>query len=186
MEEVWKPVKVRNIDFSGYYEVNNFGVIRSIERYDMRGHKVHFKIIKQRKNKKGYYQVNLSKDKIRLTRVFVHRIVAESFIPNPNNLPQVGHKDDLKDKSNNCVDNLYWTTNIENSRTKGRRERLSDSHKGEKSYNRRAVICDDKEFPTLTSCAEYYNITASYLCSFLNKRAKMPEKFKKMNLRYKN
>ena len=64
-------------------------------------------------------------------------------------------------------------------------ERLSDSHKGEKAYNKRAVICDDKEFPTLTSCAKYYDINVSYLCAYLNKRAKMPEKFKKMNLRYK-
>ena len=64
----------------------------------------------------------------------VHVLVAKAFIPNPYNFPQVGHKDDLKDKSNNCVDNLYWATNLENARTEGRRKRLSDSHKGEKNY----------------------------------------------------
>ena len=53
----------------------------------------------------GYHQVNLYKDKKR-KNYFIHRLVAEAFIPNPKGLPQVNHKDE--DKSNNCVENLEW------------------------------------------------------------------------------
>lgn len=56
---------------------------------------------------KGYLQISLTKNGIRKT-YRVHRLVAMAFIPNPNNLPEVNHKDE--DGSNNCVDNLEWCT----------------------------------------------------------------------------
>lgn len=68
-------------------------------------HKRYGRILKQRKNMKGYYYVNLSKNgKVKNTRV--HRIVAQAFIPNHNNLLLINHIDG--DKENNCVDNLEW------------------------------------------------------------------------------
>ena len=54
---------------------------------------------------RGYHRVNLCKDGKRKC-YYIHRLVAEAFIPNPNNLSQVNHKDE--DKSNNCVENLEW------------------------------------------------------------------------------
>lgn len=65
------------------------------------------KFVKPQPNNKGYGRVQLCGK-----FYFVHRLVAEKYIPNPNNLPQVNHKDG--DKMNNSVDNLEWVTNQEN------------------------------------------------------------------------
>ena len=64
-------------------------------------------ILKPQPNGKGYLRVSISK-KLQ----FVHRLVAEKYIPNPDNLPQVNHKDG--NKLNNCVENLEWVSNQEN------------------------------------------------------------------------
>lgn len=65
-------------------------------------------MLKKACDSKGYHIVKLCKDAVQ-TNYKVHRIVAEAFIPNPKNLPQVNHKDECK--INNCVDNLEWCTN---------------------------------------------------------------------------
>ena len=65
-------------------------------------------ILKPQPNAKGYLRVSISKK-----LVFVHRLVAEKYVPNPNNLPQVNHIDG--NKLNNNIDNLEWCTNSENT-----------------------------------------------------------------------
>lgn len=113
MKEVWKSFGYED------YEVSNFGNVKSY-KYD----KVNGKLMKPYKNTKGYLQIDLSLDgRKRQNRVHlaVHRLVANAFIPNPDNLPQVNHKDE--DKTNNHVDNLEWCTNEYNARygTKSKR-----------------------------------------------------------------
>ena len=103
MIEEWRPV----VGYEGLYEVSNIGRVRSIDRYvktcygSYRLHKG--KVLSPGIRPDGYLVVSLQ---YRMFRV--HRIVAEAFLPNPDNLPQVNHKDE--DKSNNRVDNLEWCT----------------------------------------------------------------------------
>ena len=84
------------------YEVSNTGLVRN---------KVTGKILKPHKDGKGYLRISLSKNNVQST-IKVHRAVAIAFIENPDNLPQVNHKD--TNKENNTVGNLEWVTNYEN------------------------------------------------------------------------
>lgn len=70
------------------------------------------KFLKPWFNNNGYLQIKLCKDgKVKTFKI--HRLVAETYLPNPDNKPQVGHIND--DKTNNCWDNLYWTTSLNNN-----------------------------------------------------------------------
>ena len=85
---------------------------------------------------KGYLQVVLSYEGQKITRK-VHRLVAEAFIENPNNKPEVNHKD--SDRANNCVSNLEWVTGSEN--VKHSYHEGSNTNKGE--YHPRKVLNDE-------------------------------------------
>lgn len=69
------------------------------------------KILRQNENEHGYLTIGLRKDKKRVTRI-VHRIIAMAFIPNPENKPEVNHKNG--NKLDNCIENLEWVTSKEN------------------------------------------------------------------------
>ena len=93
--EIWKPLKglVENGD---YYEVSNFGNVRNIKTG---------KILKPGKIQSGYLLVSLCKNG-KTKKFLVHRLVAITFLPNPENLPEVNHKDE--NKENNSLQNLEW------------------------------------------------------------------------------
>ena len=78
----------------------------------------------EQSNVGGYRQVNLSKDGVK-KMCLVHRLVAEAYIPNPDNKPQVSHKDEVRD--HNWIGNLEWTTAKENCNYGTHNERLSKS-----------------------------------------------------------
>ena len=112
MKEQWKDIK----DLEGLYQVSNWGNVMSLN-YNGTGKP---RLMKTVKNKYGYLVVKLFKD--RKPKMFrVNRLVAETFIPNPDNLPQVNHIDE--NKENNRVDNLEWCTPKENSNHGTRNER---------------------------------------------------------------
>ncbi len=116
--EIWKSIK----GFEGKYEISSLGRVRSLSRLKVGKSNSSFiteeKILSLSFNKDGYKKCSLHKDGRRFTYQ-VHRLVAEAFIPNINNLPQVNHKD--WDRTNNRVENLEWCTykyNSENKRIK--------------------------------------------------------------------
>lgn len=105
MIELWKPI----IDFPGY-EVSNLGRVKSLEKWiENNGGKQHCNerllVIDINKHRRNYCQVHLRKDGKTFTKK-VHQLVAEAFVPNPNDLPQINHKD--CNPLNNTVDNLEW------------------------------------------------------------------------------
>ena len=108
--EIWKDIE----GYEGCYQVSNKGNVRSVDRYiECRGslRMQKGKVLKPYVNKYGYRQVILNgKNRPRLCRI--NRLVAQAFIPNPNNLPQVNHKDEIK--TNDCVENLEWCTCLYN------------------------------------------------------------------------
>ena len=112
----WKPTS-----FQGY-EVSDTGLVRSA------GKEKHNKVLKPTVNHKGYevvYPSDSNKTGYK-TSCQVHRLVAESFIPNPENKPQVNHKD--TNKRNNHVDNLEWATNLENHEHKLANNLVPETH----------------------------------------------------------
>ena len=110
MEEIWKAVE----GYEDYYEVSNFGNVRSVDRVTnyTNGEKHLWKgrILKPAKCGNGYFSCVLWKNGQKKT-VLIHRLVAEAFIHNQNNLPQVNHKDE--NKENNHVENLEWCDSIQ-------------------------------------------------------------------------
>lgn len=115
--EVWKDIK----GFEGFYQISNYGNIKSLERtfeYIGKNQFGEFKTIKKHKemiikqtiNRSGYYQVCLHKNN-KKKNMLVHRLIAEAFIDNPDNKPTINHIDG--NTLNNSLDNLEWATMLE-------------------------------------------------------------------------
>ena len=98
MKEIWKDV----IGYEGLYQVSNFGKIKSLRR------NIIMKTQKRgsRENNK-YETVQLCSKNQKAKNFSIHRLVAKAFLPNPNNLKEVNHKDE--NKMNNNLDNLEWS-----------------------------------------------------------------------------
>lgn len=109
MEEIWKEL----IGNSVVYLVSNMGNIKTKPRKG-KYHFIESHPMKVHTKEDGYQRVMLSLDENGGKYYYIHRIVAKLFIPNPNNLQFVNHKDG--NKSNNCADNLEWCTRSENEK----------------------------------------------------------------------
>lgn len=96
-KEIWKDI----LGYEGKYQVSNRGNVKSLN-YRRTGKE---KILKGSDDGTGYLRVGLWKDG-NAKECTIHRLVAQAFLPNPDNLPQINHKDE--DKYNNCVENLEW------------------------------------------------------------------------------
>ena len=128
--ETWKSIA----GFEGLYEVSNQGRVKSLKYGKER-------ILKPRKNACGYLHVGLHKDGHEKT-VKIHRLVAEAFIPNPNNLETVNHKDEVK--TNNVADNLEWMSQKDNNNYGSRTIRAAKANINHPSFSKKVQMFDKK------------------------------------------
>ena len=103
MKEIWKEIE----GYNGRYLISNLGRLKSYAQDRTNG-----KIKNGNMSFKGYLTVVLYDNDGNKKCYPVHRLVATAFLNNPDNLPQINHKDEVK--TNNCVDNLEWCTNYYN------------------------------------------------------------------------
>ena len=130
MKEIWRDVgEIKGIDYTGLYQVSNYGQVRSLDRTDiylMKGKEVKRSrkgiIMTPTEDEYGYLRIRLSKNGME-TGFGIHQIVGIAFIPNPLNLPDINHKDE--NKKNNCVDNLEWCTKGYNNNYNNRQKRIA-------------------------------------------------------------
>ena len=112
-EEIWKDI----VGYEGHYQVSNKGRVKSFKQGKER-------ILKPSNNGWGYLSVQLFKNgEMKMCKV--HRLVAKAFLSNPNNLPQINHKDE--NPSNNRVENLEWCDSKYNNNYGTRNQRVAES-----------------------------------------------------------
>lgn len=118
MEEIWRDIE----GYEKLYQVSNFGNVRSLPRNTKKG-----RVLKHTRYKNGYLYLNLCKDG-KSKHYYIHRLVAQAFLPNPDNLPQVNHRDE--NPSNNRVDNLEWCTSKYNNNYGSHNQKISEAQRG--------------------------------------------------------
>ena len=151
-QEEWKPIP----GYEGLYEVSNYGRVRSYQ-LDSNG-----KILSTGKDGSGYCFVNLYKDGKAKKHCTVHRLVAEAFIPNPSNFPQVNHKDECK--KNNYFGNLEWCSSAYNNSYGTRTRRIAEK------ISKPVVQLEKKgnfiaEFESLREASRRTGIASISICS---------------------
>lgn len=119
MKEVWKDIP----NYEGLYQVSNLGRIKSFRKCTKHRWQNEY-ILKPSKSNNGYLQVTLYDNTVR-HKFLVHRLVAEAFIQNPQELPHVNHKDE--NRYNNSVNNLEWCTAEYNNAYGTARVRMIDT-----------------------------------------------------------
>lgn len=172
--EIWKPVP----GYEGQYEVSNLGRVKSLARFvpaKSNGVRPVKEKILQQCVIKGYCNVILCKNGKSHKHGLVHRLVAQAFIPNPENKPNIDHLD--CNPLNNCVNNIRWCTQKENCRNPLTRKHISNAKKGPNNYlygkrneqihNSRKVACFSKEgkliiiYPSAAEAERQTNISAA-------------------------
>lgn len=138
MQEIWKDI----VDFEGIYQISNLGNVRNIKNN---------KLLKPFMNTNKYYQIDLWKESKR-KHILVHKLVAEAFIPNNNNLPFINHKNE--NKLDNNASNLEWCNAKYNCNYGTRNLRLSSP-----------IICIElnKKYNSIKEASKELNIQQAHI-----------------------
>ena len=179
MQEIWKDIK----GFEGRYQVSNLGRIKSLSRIVSTGRNGYRKIkeciLVPRNSTNNYQKISI---RIYPKRYWfdVHRLVAEAFIPNPDKLPIINHKDN--NPTNNRVDNLEWCNqshNIKYAYTYGNAKPTSGCFKkGCIPHNRRKIKQYNKNMQLINSyisikqASDYTHIARTSINNCLSNRSK--------------
>lgn len=159
MIEIWKDI----VGYEGKYQVSNLGNVRSLRvksrtKYFKGSNLVLFT------DKLGYVCVNLSRKSYK-----VHRLVAQAFIPNLNNLPCINHKDE--NKLNNSVSNLEWCDYSYNNNYGTRNQRISQNG-GRKIIQYDLDGNEIKRWSSIANAARYYGVKRTTICGCCAGRGK--------------
>ena len=172
MEEIFKDIE----GYEQLYQISNLGRVKSLGNG---GSNSKEKVLKPAKLKNNYLQVVLSKQG-KLKHHLVHRLVAQAFLDNPNNLPEVNHRDE--DKTNNCIENLEWCDTKYNINYGTRNKRVCEKNKisQKNDINKsKQVLCVEtgKIYPSTRDVARQLGFSQGNISNVCNGIRKTAYKF---------
>ena len=157
MNEIWK-----NIDgFENLYQVSSLGRVKSLKYNKER-------ILKPGNNGKGYLWVQLWREG-KVTQCYIHRLVAQTFIENPDNLPQVNHINE--DKTDNRVNNLEWCSIVYNLNYGTHNERIATAL-SKPIYSVNKTTNEITYYQSISDAERVANIAHQNICSCLKGKLK--------------
>ena len=167
--EIWKPID----GYENLYEVSNHGRVRSLDHYASNGQKLILykgKVLSPNMGTNGYYSVQLSKNN-KIVRKMIHRLVALTFIknPNPDKYNMVNHKDEVR--TNNNANNLEWCNAKYNTNYGTGMKRLSELKKGKDNLLlRKSVQCVETGiiYSSLKEAAQKTNANKAAISMVIN------------------
>ena len=171
MKEVWKPV----IGWEGFYEVSNMGNVKSLGN-GKSNNKNYSKerILKAKKERNGYLFVALYKEG-KSKQCYIHRLVGEAFLENPQDLPQINHID--QNKENNIVSNLEFCSAEYNINYGDRTERVAEKLTNNPKKSKAIIAIDIVtglilEFPSAREASRQLKVNRSGIVACLKGRGK--------------
>ena len=158
-KEIWKDI----LGYEGKYQVSNWGRVKSLN-YRNTGKEG---ILKGVANGNGYLEVILFKEG-KGKHYRINRLVAQAFLPNPDNLPEVNHKDE--DKQNNCVENLEYCSKLYNINY-GTGSKRSAEKRSKPLFGINKVSGLILEFPSIAEASRQTGINKGNICNCLKGKA---------------
>ena len=162
MEEIWKDIE----GYEGLYQVSNMGNVRSLN-YHNEGKA---QILRPQFDCAGYRQVSLYKDRKKKSHK-IHRLVAQAFIPNPDELPCINHIDE--DKINNRVDNLEWCDHAYNNNYGTHNERIANAQRNNRHQSKQVRCVETGEvYPSQSEASRRTGIFQCHISDVCCKKPK--------------